>query len=97
MQGLVVVRDILGIVAYAFMMLVIIQFIISLLFAFNVVNVRNQFLTAFHSSIDAFLFPILAPIRKRLPPTGAIDFSPLVLIIAMSCVLRLLDYFITGR
>ncbi len=27
--------------------------------------------------------PLLAPIRRRLPPSGMLDFSPMVLILAM--------------
>lgn len=35
--------------------------------------------------------PILAPIRRWLPPLGGIDFSPLIAIIAIQVVLTLVS------
>ena len=32
--------------------------------------------------------PMLAPIRRLLPPTGAVDFSPVVLFLVLSIVLQ---------
>lgn len=81
---------VLSIIANAIIMLVIVQFIIGLLFAFNVVNSSNQFLTQVYSSINALLEPLLRPIRRILPDTGAIDFSPLVLIIAINILIYVL-------
>lgn len=81
---------VLNIIANAIIMLMIVQFIIGLLFAFNVVNPRNQFLAQVYSSINALLEPLLRPIRRLLPDTGAMDFSPLVLIIAINIVLFVL-------
>lgn len=72
-------------------MLVIIQFIIGLLFAFNVVNSSNQFLVQVYRSINALLEPLLGPIRRIMPDTGAIDFSPLVLIVGLQVVLIVLS------
>ena len=72
-------------------MLIIVQFVIGLLFAFNVVNSSNQFLMAVYRSINSLLEPALGPIRRIMPNTGAIDFSPLVLIIALQIVLIVLS------
>ncbi|PZT88245.1 MAG: YggT family protein [Citromicrobium sp.] len=74
-------------------MLIIIQFIIGLLFAFNVVG-HNQFLMSFYDAINRLLDPVLRPIRNILPSTGAIDFSPLVLIILLNVVLIVLGNII---
>jgi YggT family protein len=82
---------VLSILANVIVMLVIVQFIIGLLFAFNVVNARNEFLTQVYSSINALLEPLLRPIRKILPNTGAIDFSPLVLIVAINILIYVLS------
>ena len=65
-------------------MLIIIQFVIGLLFAFNVINHSNQFIAQVYQSIDTLLRPILDPIRRKMPQAGAIDFSPLVLIIGLT-------------
>lgn len=90
MQGLYAVYDIISILTSALVMLIIIQFVIGLLFAFNVVSPSNQFLMAFYNSINNLLDPILRPIRNIMPNTGAIDFSPLVLIIALQILLRVI-------
>jgi YggT family protein len=87
---LLTIVGVLSIIANAIVMLVIVQFIIGLLFAFNVINSRNQFLVQIYSSINALLDPLLRPIRKLLPDTGAIDFSPLVLIVLIQVVIRVL-------
>ncbi|MBY6015897.1 YggT family protein [Qipengyuania gaetbuli] len=76
-----------------FVMLIIIQFIIGLLFAFNVVG-RNEFLMSFYDGINRLLDPVLRPIRNLLPQTGMIDFSPLVLIIALNIILIVLGNII---
>lgn len=91
MQALYTLYDIISLLTSALVMLIIIQFIIGLLFAFNVVNSSNQFLAAFYQAINRFLEPVLRPIRNILPSTGAIDFSPLVLIILMQIVLLILE------
>ncbi len=66
--------------------LVIVQFVISLLFAFNVVSMHNQWAAAIYRSVNILLEPMLRPIRRIMPDTGAIDFSPLVLIVLLNIV-----------
>jgi YggT family protein len=83
--------QILGMLINAFVMLIIIQFIIGLLFAFNVINTGNQFLLQVYNSINALLEPVLAPIRRILPQTGAMDFSPLVLILGLNAIMIVLN------
>ena len=78
--------QILSMIAQAIVFLVIIQFIIGLLFSFNVVSPRNDFLVQVNSLLD----PLLKPIRRLLPDTGAIDFSPLVLILALNAIIYIL-------
>ena len=72
-------------------MLVIVQFVIGLLFAFNVVSSSNQFVVQVYRSINSLLEPVLGPIRRIMPDTGAIDFSPLVLIIGLQILLIVLS------
>jgi len=55
--------------------------------------VLSYFMSPFHpvrQFLDRIVEPLLRPIRRILPQTGMIDFSPLVLII----LLQLLDYLI---
>ena len=96
MQALYTLYSIIEVIANVIMMLVIIQFVIGLLFAFNVVNNRNEFLAAFYTSINRFLDPVLRPIRRILPDTGAIDFSPMVLLVLLNVILIVLSGIISG-
>lgn len=70
---------------------VIVQFVLGLLIAFNVVNTHNQAVAAIWKALNAILEPMLRPIRRILPDTGAIDFSPMVLIIGLNLLLILLS------
>lgn len=91
MQALYVLYEIISMLTNVLVMLIIIQFIIGLLFAFNVVNSSNQFLASFYEAINRLLEPLYRPIRRILPATGAIDFAPLVLIILLNVVLIVLN------
>jgi len=71
-------------------MLVIIWFILGLMFAFNVINSRNEFLYQIHQSIAALFEPVLRPIRRILPDTGQIDFSPMVLLFGLYALTQIL-------
>ena len=88
--------QIISVLASAFIMLVIVQFVIGLLLAFNVINQSNAFVVQIYQSINALLEPILNPIRRVLPSTGAIDFSPLVVIILLQIILIVLRNIILG-
>ena len=72
-------------------MLVIIWFIIGLLFSFNVIGRDNTFFVAVHDAIARLFEPLLRPIRRFLPDTGAIDFSPMVLLLAIYAIIIVLE------
>ena len=84
-------RQIIALLTNVIVMLVIVQFVIGLLFSFNVVNASNQFMVQVYRSINALLEPVLGPIRRIMPDTGAIDFSPLVLIVLLQILLIVLS------
>jgi YggT family protein len=55
--------------------------------------VLSFFLSPFHSlrrSLDSLVGPMLAPIRRVVPPVGMFDFSPLVLIILIQVIQTIL-------
>jgi YggT family protein len=64
-------------------MVVIVQFVLSLLISFNVVNMHNNFVASLWRAVNAILDPLLTPIRRFMPDTGMIDFSPMVLLILL--------------
>ena len=76
--------QIIGYLISIIIVLVISQFVLSLLISFNVVNMQNNFVAALWKAINALLDPMLNPVRRIMPNTGAIDFSPLVLIVGLN-------------
>ena len=94
MQALFAIYQIIELLTNVFVMLIIVQFVIGLLLAFNVVSRGNDFVLAIYRSINSLLDPVLSPIRRILPQTGAIDFSPLVLIIVLQIFLIVLSSII---
>ena len=72
-------------------MLVIIWFIIGLLFSFNGIGRDNPFFVAVHDAIARLFEPLLRPIRRVLPDTGAIDFSPMVLLLLIYAIIIVLE------
>lgn len=76
--------QIIGYLVSILIFFIIAQFVLSLLISFNVVNMHNNFVAAIWQALNAILDPILNPIRRLMPNTGAIDFSPMVLIIGLN-------------
>jgi YggT family protein len=74
-------------------MVVIVQFVLSLLIAFNVVNTHNKAVSAVWTALNAILDPLLNPIRRVMPNTGGVDFSPMILIFGLRLLVQLL-YFL---
>ena len=70
--------------------IIIASAVFSWLYAFNVVNSRNQLV----ASIGQFLFrvtePALRPIRRFMPDLGGIDISPIILFIIIYFIRQLM-------
>ena len=71
---------------------VLVSFVLGLLVAFNVVSTNNRLVASLMQALDAILTPILRPVRRIMPPTGGIDFSPIVLLVLIKIVLIVLSY-----
>ena len=81
--------------------IIIIQVILSWLFAFNVLNASSQGVRTFAVAIDRITAPLYRPIRRILPDFGGIDFSPLVILILIQVLQKLLtglenQYYLGG-
>jgi YggT family protein len=70
--------------------IIIIQVILSWLFAFNILNIHSGGVRAFVVALDRITAPLYRPIRRLLPDFGGIDFSPLVILILIQVLKRLL-------
>ena len=71
--------------------IILIQVILSWLFAFNVLNTSSAGVRAIANTLDRITAPLYRPIRKVMPDFGGIDFSPIVLIILIQIAHMLLN------
>ena len=87
-----VIDGVLGLLILA----IIISAILSWLVAFNVINLRNQFVYGVARFLDAVTTPVLRPFQRLLPPMGGMDFSPIIAILTLQFVGRLVAGLIMG-
>lgn len=73
--------------------IVMVSFVFGLLIVFNVISLSNDYVASIYQALNAILEPILKPIRKIMPDTGMIDFSPMVLLIGLNILSRVISYY----
>ena len=67
--------------------IVFIDVVLSWLIAFNVINTQNDVVRSIWRALESLTAPLYRPIRKILPDFGALDLSPLVVLLIIN-VLR---------
>lgn len=67
--------------------IVFIDVVLSWLIAFNVINTQNEVVRSIWRALESLTAPLYRPIRKILPDFGALDLSPLVVLLIIN-VLR---------
>lgn len=77
---LVIIQGILFLLIWA----IIISAVMSWLVAFNVINLRNQFVYNVVRTLEAVTNPVLAPFRRFIPTLGGVDISPIIAILVLS-------------
>jgi YggT family protein len=63
--------------------IIIASAIFSWLYAFNVVNSRNQFVGSIGNMLYRLTEPALRPIRRFMPDLGGVDISPIILLLLL--------------
>ncbi len=76
---LYIIFQILQIYKYA----VIIYVIVSMLISFNIINTNNKIISIVMDFLFKLIEPLLRVIRNIIPNFGAIDVSPVILIIVI--------------
>ena len=79
LSAIIFLLGVLGVVIF-------VQVVLSWLIVFNVINTHNDFVRNFLRALDYITEPLYRPIRKILPDFGGIDFSPLVVLIAIQAL-----------
>lgn len=74
-----IVYTIIGLV----LVVLVIHVVISWLYAFDIVNRRNEFVNAIWRFTSALTDPMLRPLRRLIPPIAGVDLSVLVLMLAL--------------
>ena len=74
---LYIIFQILQVYKYA----VIIYVIVSMLISFNIINTNNRIISIVMDFLFKLIEPLLRVIRNVIPNFGAIDISPVILII----------------
>ena len=78
---LISIIQIVDILLRLLMWIIIVQAVLSWLVAFNVVNTHNDFVRQLLYALGRMTEPFYRPIRRILPDFGALDFSPLVVLL----------------
>lgn len=65
---------------------IIAHFIMSWLIQFQVLNIRQPFVSQVWYGLSRLLEPIYGPIRRILPQMGGIDLSPLVALLGLEAL-----------
>lgn len=58
------------------------------LYAFGILDSRNQIVWKIGVFLERLTEPVLAPVRRVLPTPGGIDFSPMVVLLLIQYVLQ---------
>jgi YggT family protein len=72
-----VIRGALNLLIFA----IIASAILSWLVAFDVINLRNQFVYSIARGLDALTRPVLRPFQRFIPPIGGVDVTPIIVIL----------------
>ncbi len=71
--------------------IIIVQAILSWLIAFNVINTYNDMVRMVWEALQKMTEPLYRPIRKILPDFGALDLSPMVVLLGLIILDRVLQ------
>ncbi len=74
--------------------IIILSAIFSWLYAFGVVNPRNQVVSTIGRMLYQLTEPALRPIRRFVPTFGGLDVSPIILLLLIFLVERVIMYYI---
>jgi YggT family protein len=62
---------------------IIISAVLSWLVAFDVINLRNQFVYNVARFLEAVTRPVLRPVQKVIPAIGGVDISPIIVLLVI--------------
>jgi YggT family protein len=69
--------------------IIVVQAILSWLIAFNVINTSNDAVRSIWNALGQMTEPMYRPIRRVLPDFGALDLSPLVVLLILYILMNI--------
>lgn len=88
------ILDVLLIALDIYTWVIIASAIFSWLFAFGVVNSRNQVVATIGDALYRLTEPALRPIRRFVPSFGGLDISPIILLLLIFLIERIIILYI---
>ena len=86
--------DVLLVALNIYTWIVIASAIFSWLYAFGVVNPRNQVVAAIGRMLYQLTEPALRPIRRFMPNFGGLDISPVILLLIIFLIERIVVRYV---
>jgi len=81
--------SIVAFLLYVLWWIIIIQAVLSWLVAFNVINTSSDFVRSVLYALDRITEPLYRPIRRLMPDLGALDLSPLVVLLILYILMNI--------
>ncbi len=75
------ILNIVGVLLDVAWWIIFVQFVLSLLISFNVINTYNDLVRSLWFGLQRLTEPVYRPIRRILPDLGALDLSPMVVLL----------------
>ena len=89
--------DLILLVLELYQWVIIIVAVMSWLIAFDVLNIRQNFVRTIWNALNALTEPFLRPIRNIMPNLGGLDISPVILLLIIYFLQRVILYYIYPR
>ena len=78
---MIVILQIVQVLLNVLWWIIVVQAILSWLIAFNVINTHNDMVRGIWQGLQALTEPIYRPLRRVLPDFGALDLSPMIVLL----------------
>ncbi|WP_158554778.1 YggT family protein [Methylovirgula sp. 4M-Z18] len=75
---------------HVYSLVVLIYVVLLWLVSFRIVDGQNDIVRSVMAALGALTEPLLQHIRKRMPATGNVDFSPVVLLFVVWLIERII-------
>ena len=86
--------EVLLLILHLYWWVIIASAIFSWLYAFGVVNPRNQVVAMIGKTLYQLTEPLLRPIRRYVPVFGGLDISPIILLLILFLVERVILLYV---